>query len=131
MGLVSLTSCRCTCGRDLTSWQLKSSPLTCLRGVSSSSNSSSSTSTSSSTSSGHCCHSSRRGRFQSRMSAAPTAAGQQQPAYPYNSGEEGRAQKATIEHIFKPDAGSSSGSGSADRIQAPWAVGWQVGLLAN
>jgi len=56
-------------------------------------------------------------------------------AYPYNSGDE-RKQKATIEHIFQPDASDLASTAStaaaadatseADRLQAPWAVGWQM-----
>lgn len=53
-----------------------------------------------------------------------TAAVDTQPSYPYNSGDD-RKQKATIEHIFRPDAAESPVS-STERIQAPWAVGWQV-----
>ncbi|WIA10616.1 hypothetical protein OEZ85_010798 [Tetradesmus obliquus] len=58
------------------------------------------------------------------QAAAAAAEQQQQPAYPYNSGDS-RQQKATIEHIFKPDADGSSSS-SASTIQAPWNVSWQM-----
>lgn len=65
-------------------------------------------------------------RQRRRTQAAAAAAGQQQqPAYPYNSGDS-RQQKATLEHIFKPDVDGSSSSSSASTIQAPWTVGWQV-----
>ncbi|KAF6259426.1 hypothetical protein COO60DRAFT_1513264 [Scenedesmus sp. NREL 46B-D3] len=65
-------------------------------------------------------------RQRRRTQAAAAAAGQQQqPAYPYNSGDS-RQQKATLEHIFKPDVDGSSSSSSASTIQAPWTVGWQM-----
>jgi hypothetical protein len=59
------------------------------------------------------------------------AADKVSPAYPYNSGDS-RTQKATLEHIFKPDHGDVDIAATADaastsgRVQAPWDIGWQV-----
>lgn len=55
------------------------------------------------------------------------------PAYPYNSGDS-RQQKATLEHIFKPqdhgdvdvEAVAEAAASTSGRVQAPWAVGWQM-----
>lgn len=55
------------------------------------------------------------------------------PAYPYNSGDS-RQHKATLEHIFKPqdhgdvdvEAAAEAAASTSGRVQAPWAVGWQM-----
>eukprot|EP00878_Enallax_costatus_P027132 GHUV01029183.1.p1 GENE.GHUV01029183.1~~GHUV01029183.1.p1 ORF type:complete len:231 (+),score=57.23 GHUV01029183.1:271-963(+) len=59
-----------------------------------------------------------------QLAGCRTAAIDKQASYPYNSGDD-RKQKATIEHIFSPDAAEPVAS-STGRIQAPWSVGWQM-----
>jgi hypothetical protein len=59
------------------------------------------------------------------------AAEKASPAYPYNSGDS-RTQKATLEHIFKPDHGevdigaTAEAASTSGRVQAPWDIGWQM-----
>ncbi|KAF8068392.1 hypothetical protein HT031_002081 [Scenedesmus sp. PABB004] len=61
-----------------------------------------------------------------RCCRAPAGGGSDQPAYPYNSGD-GRNQKATLEHVFGGGGAAGGGGGGVlERVQAPWAVGWQV-----
>lgn len=88
----------------------------------------------------------------SGSSSSGASSGGEAPMYAYNAGEGERRQKATLEHIFKPEApgsdsepasgsgsssggeepstsgrgGSGGGSAADRRPQAPWALGWQM-----